>query len=94
MTRKIYTLKDHLKESLKDPEFRKAWQESEVEYQLSRQIISQRLARKISQKQLAEKAKTTQAVISRMENMNSNPSINLLKRIAIALDCKLQIALN
>jgi len=92
MPRKIYTLKDHLKESLKDPKFRQAWEESEVEYQLSRQLISQRLAKKMSQKQLAKKAETTQAVISRVENMSSNPSIGLLKRIASAFDAHLRIA--
>lgn len=92
MARKIYTLKDHLKESLKDPEFRKAWKESEVEYQLSRQLIAQRLAKKMTQKQLAQKAKTTQAVISRVENMSSNPSIELLKRIASAFNTHLRIA--
>ena len=92
MARKVYTLKDHLKESLKDPKFRKAWEESEVEYQLSRQLISQRLKQKITQKQLAKGAKTTQAVISRLENMTSNPSINLLKRIASVFNTRLKIA--
>ncbi len=90
--RKIYTLQDHLKESLKDPQFKKTWEESEVEYQLSRQIINQRLNKKMSQGELAKKAKTTQAVISRVENMLANPSLNLLKRLAGAFNVRLRLS--
>jgi len=43
----------------------------------------------MSQRQLAKKMKTTQAVISRIESMNANPSLFLLKRLAEALDSKL-----
>ena len=92
MARKTYTFRHHLKESLKDPKFRKAWEESEVEYQLARQLIAQRLQKRMTQQQLAKKAKTTQAVISRVENMTSNPSIGLLKRIASAFGTTLKVA--
>ena len=92
MARRVYTFKDHLKESLKDPKFRKAWDESEVEYQISRQIIAQRLVKKMTQGQLARKAKTTQAVISRIENMSSNPSVTLLKKIASGFGVQLKVA--
>lgn len=92
MGRKLYTLKDHLEESLKDPAFKKVWEESEVEYQLSRQIISARLERKMTQKQLAQKADTTQAVISRIETMAVNASLELLKRIAGAFDTQLRVS--
>lgn len=91
MARTIYTIEDHLKESLKDSAFRKAWEASEVEYQLSRQIISERLAKKMSQGDLAKKAQTTQAVISRIERMTTNVSVELLKRIAAALGSKLMV---
>lgn len=90
---KKYTFKEHLKESLGDPEFKKAWEESEVEYQISRALISARLERKISQRELARKANTTQAVISRLEGMNANPSVGLIQKIASALSLKLKIQL-
>lgn len=92
MARRVYTLEDHLRESLKDPEFRKAWEASEVEYQLSRQIISERLRRKMTQGQLAQKARTTQAVISRIERMTENVSLPLLKRIAEAFGSRLRVS--
>lgn len=92
MARRIYTFEQHLKESLKNPRFMRVWKASEVEYQLSRQLISQRLKRKMTQQQLAKKVKTTQAVISRIENMTTNVSLDLLKRIATAFNTNLSIA--
>ena len=91
MKRKIYTLDDHIKESLKNPLFKKAWEESEAEYQVSRVLIAARIKRKISQQELAKKANTTQAVISRLENMTANPSIGLLQKIAQSLNLKVKI---
>ena len=91
MKNKLYTLEDDLKKRLEDPEFSRLWQESELEYQLARRLIEKRLKQKISQRDLAKKVKTTQAVISRIENMNSNPSLSFLKRIAEALDSRLEI---
>lgn len=90
---KTYTFRQHLKESLKDPVFRKAWEESEAEYQISRVLISARLERKISQRELARRANTTQAVISRLESMSANPSVGLIQKIALALNLKLKIQL-
>lgn len=93
-TQQVYTLQDHIKESLKDPAFKKAWEESEPEYQLARQLIATRLSQKLSQRDLAKKVKTTQAIISRIETMQANPSLALIKRIAQTLDLKLDLRLS
>lgn len=90
---KTYTFRQHLKESLKNPKFKKAWEESEAEYQISRALIAARLDKKISQRELARKANTTQAVISRLENMSANPSIGLIQKVASALNLKLKVQL-
>ena len=87
-----YTFDDYLKEQLKKPSFRKVWEESQVEYDLACQLINKRLAKKMSQRELAKRAKTTQAVISRIETMNANPSLGTLQRIATVLQAKLQIS--
>ncbi len=87
----LYTLNDHIKESLKNPAFKKVWEESEPEYQLARQLIGKRLNQKMSQRDLAKKVGTTQAIISRIETMQANPSLSLLKRIAQTLDLKLDL---
>ena len=88
------TLKDYLKEQLKDSDFRKEWEKSEVAYQVTRELIRARIKGRVSQRQLAEKAGTTQAVISRIENMNVSPSVGLLARIADSLGKKLEIKFN
>ena len=89
----IYTFQDDLRESLKNPGFKKAWDESEVEYQLAVKMIEARLKRKMSQRDLARKINTSQAVISRIETMSGNPSLSLLKRISTALNGKLKISI-
>lgn len=90
-TKNLPTFRQDLKERLKDPEFRKAWKESEPEYLLACQIIEKRLKKKMSQRDLAKKANTTQAVICRIESMNANPSVELLKKISHGLNSHLSI---
>lgn len=90
---KVYTLQDHLKELLKNPKFKKEWEDSEVEYQLGRKLIEARLKKGMSQRDLAKKVGTSQAAISRIESMNGNPSLSFLKRISAALGSKLQISI-
>ncbi len=94
VNQKIYTFQEDLAKRLKDPGFKKAWEDSETEYQLAVKIIDARLKRKMSQRDLAKKVKTSQAAISRVEAMNGNPSLSLLKRIASALNTKLSIGFN
>ncbi|KKS97752.1 MAG: helix-turn-helix domain protein [Candidatus Gottesmanbacteria bacterium GW2011_GWA2_43_14] len=89
MKNKLYTFEDDLNRRLKNPKFKKAWVESEPEYQLAKQLMAKRLARKISQRELAKKLNTSQAVVSRIETMRANPSLSLLKRIAEELGSKL-----
>ena len=91
---KDLTLDEYLAEQLKDPEFKKEWDKSEAAYQLTRELIRARIEDKISQRQLAQKAGTTQAVISRIENMTVSPSIALVQRIAKSLGKKLEIKFN
>lgn len=88
---KDITLNDYLQEQLKDPEFKREWEKSEVAYQITRELIGARIGGKISQRLLAKKAGTTQAVISRIENMSVSPSVGLVQRIANSLGKKLEI---
>ncbi len=87
----LYTFEDDLTRRLKNPKFKKLWDESELEYLLAKKLIEKRLEKKLSQRDLAKKIKTTQAVISRIETMQSNPTLSLLQKIASALDTKLQL---
>ena len=89
MKNKLYSFQKDLKERLKNPEFKKAWEESEIEYMLAKQLIEKRLSKKLSQRELAKRLKTSQAVVSRLETMSANPSLSLLKRVAQVLNTKL-----
>ena len=93
MKNKLFSFQEHLGESMKDPIFRKEWMASEPEYKLACFLIEKRMQKKLSQRDLAKKLHTSQAVISRIESMNANPSLGLLKRIATVLNVKLQITL-
>lgn len=91
MKNKLYTLQNHIEESLQDPSFRVSWEKSEEEYLLASRLIEARQKKQLSQRELAKKVKTSQAAISRIEAMNGNPSFQLLKRIALALDTRLEV---
>lgn len=81
----------HKKILLKDPEFRKAYEESRLEYEIARAVIRARIEKGLTQKQLADKLNTKQSVISRVESANTTPSLSLLKRLAQALNTTLQV---
>ncbi len=82
---------EYRKELMKDPEFVKEYEALEPEYELTRLLISQRIKRGLTQKELAERMNTTQSVISRLENGSANPSLATLKRLANALDARLVV---
>ncbi|KKS33104.1 MAG: Transcriptional regulator, XRE family [Candidatus Amesbacteria bacterium GW2011_GWA2_42_12] len=86
---KNVTWKDFRKELLADPEVAKEVKRLEPEYQLANSLITTRIKRRLTQAQLAKKAKTNQASISRLEWASSKPSLSLLRKIASALDANL-----
>ena len=76
---------------LKDPEFKKIYDESSPESEIARAIIRGRIKNKITQKELAKRMNTTQSVISRVEQARTSPSISFLKRLAAALNTSLLV---
>jgi ribosome-binding protein aMBF1 (putative translation factor) len=93
MTKPYKTLSEFKVELLQDPEFKVAYEASQVEYELARSIIKARLDKGMTQTELATAMNTKQSVISRAENGGSIPSVSFLKRLAKALDIKLKIQL-
>ena len=76
---------------MKDVEYRHEYEKLEPEFQIARQIIAARIKRKMTQGELARRAKTGQAVISRLEGINARPSISLLRRVAGALNTRISV---
>ncbi len=60
---------------------------------IAKQVVEQRKARGLSQKELAELTGTTQSAIARLESGGRPPRIDTLLRIAEALDCELIVEL-
>ena len=79
------------KEALKDPELRAEYDKLQPEFALIQAVIDARIKKRVTQKMLAEKIGTKQSVISRLESGRANPSIAFLKKLANALNTRLEI---
>lgn len=82
---------DILKEELKNPEFKKYYDEYGRQLEIAYQILKLRKKKKMSQLELAKRIGTKQSNIARLETGQQNFSINTLEKIAEALDCRLNI---
>lgn len=91
MKRRLIDSDDVLKQLSKDAAFVAELDKLEPQYQLERAIIQARSKSGFSQRDLAKKINSTQAVISRIESGQVSPSINTVNKIARALGKKLQI---
>jgi len=63
---KNITLEQLEKELLKDKKFREAAAKLEPEYQLARSLIAARIKKRLTQAEIAKRARTNQASISRL----------------------------
>ena len=88
---KYYTTEELKKELFKNPKVKKAYEDMQPEFAIMQAIIDAKVKKKMSQEDLAKKMRTGQAVISRLENANAKPSLSLMKRLAAALDLKLEV---
>jgi DNA-binding XRE family transcriptional regulator len=91
--KKFYSHQELHREWMKDPEYRREYEKLEPEFQIAKALIEARIEGKITQAELAKKAGTGQAVISRLENMNATPSLSLIQRVADALGLRVQLRL-
>ncbi|HUW63896.1 MAG TPA: helix-turn-helix transcriptional regulator [Spirochaetia bacterium] len=78
---------------MKDPAFQEAYEELQPEYQLIKALIRQRLEKHMTQSELAEKVGTRQSSIARLESGSYNPSFRFLKKVANALDARLEVTI-
>jgi len=85
--------KDFREELLRDPEVRKAYDARAPLRDLAHAIMEQRLAKKITQKELAEKMSIPQGNVSRLESGAQVPTISMLHRAAKALGVPFEIRL-
>ena len=81
----------YLGEQLNDPEFKKEWDSSEMEYQLMMMVLKARNEQNLTLSELAERTGIRQSNISRIEKGQALPSILTLSKIAHGLGKELQI---
>ena len=85
------TLRQYLRGEMKDPEFRRLYEEADIELRVALEITKAREARQMSQRELAEALKTKQQTVSRIERGAQNVTIQTLDRIARVLGRGLQV---
>ena len=77
---------DILREELQDPEFREAYEALAEEFAVAKEIIRLRMAKGWTQRELAERAHTSQPAIARLESGNyRNVSLSFLRNLGAAL---------
>jgi len=84
------TLKQHIGEKMKNPEFKKAWQDLDAEFSILESVIKARKKARLTQQELAERIGTKQPALSRLEKGGfEKANIETLRKIANALNYKL-----
>ena len=84
------TFNEHLKEKLKDKEFKKIYEEEKLLLQLSHRILEERKKAGLTQTQLASKAQVTQQQLSKIEK-GLNFNIKTFLKVCHALDVKMNL---
>jgi DNA-binding XRE family transcriptional regulator len=79
---------------MKDATFRKAYQDLELEYEISLELIQARMNAGLTQEEIAERMGTTQPVIARLESGRVLPSVKTLSQYAKATGKHLHVTLD
>jgi transcriptional regulator with XRE-family HTH domain len=82
----LVEIKDLLEKKHKNPDFPKEWEVQSEEFEVAREVIRLRIKAGLTQKELAEKAHTSQPAIARLESGNyRNLSLSFLRKVGEAL---------
>lgn len=82
------------KQVLKNKKLKAEYDRIQPEFELINALIEARKSKNLTQAQLAKRIGTKQSVISRLEIGNANPTLEFLKKMAGALNSRLQISLS
>ncbi len=76
----------------KNPKYRREYDALDEEFSLAAALIEARARAGLTQEQVAQRMKTTQAVVARLEGGGSMPSTRTLEKYARATGTKLKIS--
>lgn len=82
---------DIKRETLKDPAVKVAYNALEPEFKLAQSMIEARLAKKLTQEQLAARAGVPQTTIARLESGTNNSTVATISRVAKVLGKELRL---
>lgn len=85
--------KDWLKKEMRDPGFKRAYDALGPEIEFAVQLAKVREKMRLTQKQLARKARVDQGDISKIENGKQNITVGMMVKLAAALNRKVEIRL-
>ena len=85
--------KDMKVQLFRDPEFKAFYDENKIFSDIAKALVAGRMAKGLTQKELASLTGMHQADISRYEKCDQVPTIQTLKRLSEALDLTLRIEL-
>ena len=88
---KKFNYQNFLDQMMVDSDFAKEYETLRPKYEAISLVIKNRLKKKMTQKDLADRIGTKQANISRFENGQINPSLEFLAKLAQAMDMKVDI---
>ncbi len=80
---KEYTVKEHLKEELRDPYFKKLYDLNQQKLAVVQKIVAYRLKNNLNQRHLAKQVGVTQQHISKTENGEFS-SVSTLEKILLS----------
>lgn len=80
-----------LDESMRNPAFAKLWNDRANHRAIVQELIELRIARKLSQRQLADKVGIKQPALARIERGKTLPSLTMLTRLATGMGKRLEI---
>lgn len=92
-----YHPKKKLENELQDPDFKKAWEALDDEFAALDALLAARRQAGMTQEQVAAKMGVSQPSLARVEaslgSHRHSPSLEMLRKYAAAVNCKLEIKL-
>ena len=86
------TFEEMLEEQLRDPKFRKLWEAGAAAHEIRMAIIRKRIEKKLTQAQVAKRAKMQQSAVARFETGESSPTLETASRILAAVGAKVHVS--
>lgn len=85
------TVNDLHEKWMKNPKYRREYKALGAEYSLAGALIEARARAGLTQEQVAQRMKTTLAVVARLEGVGSAPSMRTLEKYAKATGTRLKV---